>query len=182
MGNQVRLFVAIDLPEVVKVEIGRMQKLLKSAQCFEGTYTNMQQAHITMKFIGSVQEDQVEPITKALESIMFLSDSAQLNHVGIFGEGDHIKIVYMNVIAPALYALAAVLDEQLLPWCNPEKRDFVSHVTLVRVKNHVNKDCLDEVLNTLKVEPITFEIQSFVLMQSVLTEVGPEYTTLATFN
>lgn len=182
MSNQIRLFVAIELPATVKQEIARVQALLKSAHCFEGKYVDSEQAHITMKFIGSVQTDELDLIIKVLASISFASCVAQLEKVGLFCTDGCIKIVYANVIAPTLPALAADLDAQLLPWCLPEQRAFVSHVTLARVKHVEDRQRVHEVVNALVIEPITFEINSFVLMQSVLTEVGPEYRTLARFS
>lgn len=181
MSNQIRLFVAIELPKAVKQEIARIQAVLKAVHCFEAKYVIPEQAHITMKFIGSVDADQVDTIVKTLGLIAFEASFARLGGVGVFCADDKVKIIYMNVIAPPLLALATDLDEQLLPWCQPEKREFVSHVTLARVKHVANRQRFDEVLNALIVEPITFEIDSFVLIQSVLTQTGPEYKIIATF-
>jgi len=57
--NQIRLFVAIELPAAVKQEIARAQEVLKVEHCFEGKYVNPEQVHITIKFIGAVQENQI---------------------------------------------------------------------------------------------------------------------------
>jgi RNA 2',3'-cyclic 3'-phosphodiesterase len=181
MSNQIRLFVAIELPVTVKQEIARVQADLKSAHCFEGKYVDPEQLHITMKFIGSVQADQLDVIIKALARISFVPCVAQLDRVGLFCTDGCIKIVYVNVVAPSLPALAADLDAQLLPWCQPEQRAFVSHVTLARVKHVEDRQRVYDVVNALKMKPIKFEINSFVLMQSVLGSDGPEYRMLATF-
>jgi len=120
-------------------------------------------------------------IKKALAHSAFIPRRAQLDRVGLFCTGDFIKIVYVNVIAPTLSALTADLDAQLLPWCQPEERAFLSHVTLARVKHVSDRQRLHDVVNALKLEPILFEINSFVLKQSVLKQTGPEYQTIATF-
>jgi len=181
MSNHIRLFVAVELPKLVKQEIVRVQAVLQSEHCFEGKYVNPEQAHITMKFIGSVQADQLDLIIKSLAGISFMPCVAQLKNVGLFCTDDFIKIVYANVLAPTLPALAADLDKQLLPWCQPEQRAFVSHVTLARVQHVEDRQRVHDVVNALVIEPIVFEINSFVLKQSVLTQTGPEYVTLHTY-
>ncbi len=181
MSDHIRLFVAIELPESVKQEIARIQAMLKSENCFEGKFINPEQAHITIKFIGSVQADQLDLIIQALASITFMPCVAQLNKVGLFCTDDCIKIVYANVIAPTLSVFAADLDAQLFSWCQPAQRVFVCHVTLARVKHVEDRQHMHDVVDALMIEPINFEINSFVLKQSVLTQAGPEYRTLAIF-
>lgn len=182
MSNHIRLFVAIELPESVKQEIARVQVLLKSENCFEGKYVNPEQAHITMKFIGSVQADQSDVIAQVLTSISFVPCVAQLDKIGLFCTDDVEKIIYMSVRALTLPALAADLDAQLLPWCQSEQRAFVSHVTLARVKHVFDRQRLHDVVNAIRVEPVAFEINAFVLKQSILTQIGPEYRMLKIFH
>jgi 2'-5' RNA ligase len=181
MSNLLRLFIAVELPELVKQEIVRIQATLKQEHCFEGTYVDPKQAHITMKFIGSVSAYHGEAIKKALASISFNASCAQLGNVDLFCSDDTIKIVYVHVIAPELPLLAAALDTQLLDWCKPEDRTFTSHVTLARVKWVADKQYMRNVIAAFAIKPIGFEVNSFVLMQSILTQLGPEYKTLATF-
>lgn len=179
--NTVRLFIAVDLPAIVITEIERIQKELCEQNLFTGRYVRPEQVHVTMKFIGKIKECQISSIDSVLKKISFFTCKAQLCGVDVFSVGNKIKIIYLNLIVPELVLLAFKIDQVLRPWCESEKRDFVSHATIVRVKRVENKERLLEFLRKFKVEPIQFTIDVFALKQSVLTSDGPEYTTIKTY-
>jgi 2'-5' RNA ligase len=182
MSSYIRLFVAVELPQSVKQELIRIQKMLQAKNCFDGQYVDPERAHITLKFIGSVKTNELESIKNALAVVSLTPCIARLDKIGFFCEDDFIKVIYVNVIAPTLPKLVIDLDPLLLPWCQSEKLNFVSHVTIARVKHVQDKQCLVDTISSLSVEPIIFEINSFVLKQSILKHTGPEYRTLKTFN
>jgi len=175
-NESVRLFIAILLPSKVQQEVARIEQVLQQADFFEGRYVSPDIAHITMKFIGDVDAEQIPAIHTALQSIQVTPCKAQLDKIDLFAKGDILKVVYLNVVSPELQALAEQFDLALHPWL--EGRIFVNHITLARIKRVADKHVLREMVQQLEVNPIIFIINSFVLMQSVLTPEGPEYTTL----
>jgi len=176
-----RLFVAVDMPESVVHEVARIQKVLEEQALFEGRFTTPEQVHITLKFIGRVLQDQMQPITTALQGIAYKKIPAQLGGVDVFAIGNRIKITYLSIICPELKGLAKEVEAVLEPWAEPEKRDFVSHATIARVKRVEDKQQLLGALRKFEVQPLSFTFDAFVLKQSVLSDQGPTYTNLATY-
>jgi 2'-5' RNA ligase len=176
-----RLFVAVKMPPEVQDEIARIQSELKKHTFFEGQYVDPAIAHTTIAFIGDVAEDAVDQIKKALSQVKASKMSAQLAGVNCFRHGDNVRLVYLSFICEELALLALQIEEVLAPWKKKKKCDFVSHVTLARVKKVYNLELFLEVLHAVTVYPIAFSLESFTLEQSVLLPAGPEYETRARY-
>ncbi len=172
----VRLFVAIEMPGQVIQEAIKIQNKLGERALFKGKFTSPEQLHITLKFIGAVPEGQVEVITNALKTISLAKQEALLGELDVFTRGRFISIILLHVICPELVRLAGKLNEVLVPWCQPENRPFVSHLTIARVKHVEDQQTLLQFINSYTVESLPFTIDAFVLKQSELTPEGPVYT------
>ena len=184
MGNNEeygRLFVAVDMPEAVTQYIERIQDALRRQDLFMGRFTKPEQVHITLKFIGEVPSCQVSGIGVVLQGIKVDKMKAQLGGLDVFAVGNKIKIIYIRVICPELTNLAKQVEDVLLAWCEREKRDFVSHATIARVKRVDDKQRLRKVVSQFEVQPMQFVFDSFVLKQSVLLSEGPIYKTVETY-
>jgi len=173
--DSVRLFVAVDMPDEVIQEIARVQNIIKQEALFEGKFVDPEQVHITLKFIGEVSTEQVPLIEKALLAIKDEAMEAQLSSLDVFAAGNHIKIIFLQIICPRLGYLAQKIEQTLLQWCEVEKRSFVNHATIARIKWLKNKERLISLLRKLSVEPIQFTIDSFVLKESEFFAKGPVY-------
>ena len=73
MQKKIRIFVAVELPVEVKREVARIQSVLSEAQLFEGGYVQPDIAHVTMKFIGDVDESDIVQIDHTLKKVGFIS-------------------------------------------------------------------------------------------------------------
>ncbi len=177
MTNQtVRLFIAVDMPQEVRQEIGRIQNYFKKRNLFNGKYTDAQHVHITLKFLGEVDSAMLPVIQEALGSIVFQSMPAHVGTVDVFASGNRIRVLFLYIICPTLTQLAKQVDTALSQWFEPEQRPFVSHVTIARVKAVDDRSKLINAVNVFSVSPIQFTINEFVLKQSVLLPAGPMYT------
>ena len=170
-----RLFVAVDMPGEVVEGIARVQDIIKQEASFEGKFIDPEQVHVTLKFIGEVSTEQVPLIDKALSAIKNEAMEVQLSSLDVFTAGNRIKIIFLQIICPRLGHLAQKIEQALLQWCQPEKRPFVSHATIARIKRLKNKDQLLGLLSRLSIKPIQFTIDSFVLKESELSAKGPVY-------
>jgi len=173
--DSVRLFVAVDMPDEVVQEIARIQDIIKQEALLEGKFVDPQQVHVTLKFIGRVSTEQVPLIEKALSAIKGEAMEAQLSSLDVFTAGNRIKIILLQIICPRLGYLAQKIEQALLQWCQAEKRPFVSHATIARIKRLENKERLLSLLRKLSVKPMQFTIDSFVLKESELSAKGPAY-------
>jgi len=177
-----RLFVAIELPEIFKQELVRIQKELIKNGYLTARYVKPEHMHVTLRFVGDVQECEISGIDKKLKQVHGIPITMTQAGFDVFWAGDKIKVVYAYVSSSALKKLAADIDQALLPWCDVRKRDFVGHITLARVKYVSDKKEFLDRLNTINVLDLSFTVYEFVLKKSVLTADGPVYTTLYTYS
>lgn len=177
-----RLFIAIDMPDPISKEVKRIQSYFKSKELFKGTYPANNGAHLTLKFLGDVENEKIPVIETALRNIECTKMAAQLSNVGIFTAGRMIKVVYIDVICPELTLIAKQIDNALIQWFEPERRPFAPHITLARVKDVHDRELLLGEINRFQVNKLEFIIDHFVIKQSILSAQGPQYKDIVRFN
>lgn len=175
-----RLFIAIDMPPEVIALAHELQNYFKELELFEGRYTNLNSMHITLKFLGDVDDGKVSELADRLKPVQFPAQPAYTGELGLFASHERSKILFLHMVCPALIELVLALD-LLLPEFAQEKREFINHVTLARIKSVHEKERLIETVETYQVPRIDFEITQFVLKRSELTADGPIYTDVAGF-
>ncbi len=115
--DKVRLFVAVNMPNEVVQELARVQDIIKQEALFEGKFFDPEQVHITLKFIGTVPTEQIPLIDKELSAIKGEAMEAQLNSLDVFTAGNHIKIIFLQIICPELNHLVQKIEQSLLQSC-----------------------------------------------------------------
>lgn len=171
--DMIRLFIAVELPSYIKEEIMRLQKNLMGKRVLIGTYPKPDAMHLTLKFIGDVEQNEIPLIQQALRSVEGIRMHARITNLMFFGNFRFPKVVYVALECPDLQELVDAIDHALQELCVPEERNFKPHITLARVKEIIDyQACMDWIENT-RVEPLSFDIESFVLMQSKRNSSGP---------
>ena len=172
-----RLFIAMDFNELKDYFIELEGFLPKNARL-----SLTKSFHLTLKFLGEVQSDKVESITKTLENIKFEHFSIFLDSVGIFPTDNYIRVVWIGLKPEdKILELQNKIDNSLKSLFKKDK-DFKAHITLARVKYPEDKKAFLEQLRKIKVENKKVEIKNFRLIKSTLTPKGPIYDELAVFN
>lgn len=171
-----RLFIAIDMPiEIIKVA-SEIQDKLKESQLFNGSFVQSQKLHLTIKFLGNINEEQILQIKQSLQKIEFKSFEATLNGIGFFPE--HIvKIIWLGIDSDGIKKLQNKI-EQSLSWLEKPVEKFVCHLTIARIKSVKNRNELKEFIAELEVPKIKFFVNSFILKESQLTDKGSIYIDL----
>lgn len=177
----VRLFVAVEIPHTVIIELKRLQKDLFKENILVGVYPKPEAMHMTLKFLGSVDREQIPLIVTALRSVSWSSMHAQLTLLMLFGSIQYPKVIYVYVDCPGLDTFVNKINQALSFWGPTEDRPFVPHLTIVRVKHLYDSDLLLQWLDQAYVNPLPFVIDRFGLKESVLTEQGPVYKSLEEF-
>lgn len=180
-GTIKRLFLAIDMPDSVRAEIARVQEILREQDLFTGTYVQPCMAHVTLYFLGYVDSSAVAPIKKMLHGIPFLPLKASLGKLGTFGNGDLVRVLWLDILGEGIVGLARLVERELALGAPRVSDPFQSHVTIARIKSVKNMERFHEVIKTIVVAPLSFTIDEFVLKQSVLTQEGPMYIDLERF-
>ena len=172
-----RLFIAIDFNELKDYFLGLQGLLPKNAKL-----SLTRTFHITLKFLGEVQPDNVDGVIKILKKIKLEGFSVLLGSIGIFPTENYIRVVWVGLKPEdKIMELQNKIDESLKLLFRKEK-DFKAHITLARVKYPEDKKEFLVELKKIKVENKKIEIKDFRLVKSTLSPKGAIYENLAVFN
>ena len=141
----VRCFIGIKFPEEILKEIEKIQKKLPA---FEGKTTKKEKLHLTLKFLGEIEQNKINETIERLKLMKFSQFESYLGEIGVFTP-EFIKIIWIKVEGKELFELQKDVDEKLSGLFEKEKR-FMSHLTIARVKSIRDKKKFLEELNKLK--------------------------------
>ncbi len=171
-----RLFVAVSLPEEVINESLRIIETLKQEDLY-ANWVPKENLHITLLYLGEIADEELPLIKKALEQVKLIPFSANLTKAGVFSP-DFIRVIWLGTQAREFVTLHVRVCEALK---RNYKKDFVPHITLARAKAVRDKRAFMQKLSMLKIKPLKFNVDSFVLMNSNLTPDGPVYEEVLMF-
>jgi len=172
----VRTFVAVELPDTFIPELERIGSVLKAPGI---KLVEPGLVHITMKFLGDIREDKVEPVISALSQINCRQFEARVKGIGVFPKPGYIKVIWLGAQGD-FNALHNEIERVLSPLKFEKDRNFAPHATLARVKQPGEKEALLEKIKKLEdVDLGTMNVGSISFKKSTLTPSGPIYETLA---
>ncbi len=170
-----RLFIAIELPKKITDELESIQTKLDTDITRQ---TFSKQHHLTLKFLGESDPEQIKPI---LEKISFEPFEISLSNIGVFPNENYIKVVWIGITPTEhIVKLQKQIEDYLRPLNIKQDHEFHPHITLSRVKFIKDKDQFKKLLK-MTPKQIKFKVNSFKLIRSELTPEGPKYTELASF-
>tara|TARA_B100000315_G_C14587885_1_gene594124 strand:- start:1902 stop:2444 length:543 start_codon:yes stop_codon:yes gene_type:complete len=173
-----RLFVGLELSETVKSEIGLISSGLPNAR-----WVRRENLHLTLHFIGDVDEGVAEDIDAALAEIVSPPFDLKLDGIGCFETRNKVRAVWAGVAPePELSQLYSKVEQALIhAGLEPTRRKFKPHVTLVRLKNVRAEAVVDylEFHAGLSLPP--FAADHFTLFRSHLGHAGVAYEVIARY-
>ena len=137
--EQVRSFVAIELPDDLKFKLGELQAGLKSGGYFKVKWVSPQGIHLTLKFLGNVASDKIEMVNEALREARrgIAPFRLKAEGLGVFPNVNRLQVVWVGMKGDLnnLVKLQKAVDLRLggLGFAQ-ERRPFVAHLTLARVR------------------------------------------------
>jgi len=179
MEEKTRAFICIEFPESIIKEMARLQNLIEKHK-FDGKLTELENLHLTLKFLGEVDNVTLEKVKERLSLVDFSEISLKLGEIGIFSHGKSPRIVWVKVLGEEVWRLQEKIDNALEDLFKKEER-FMSHLTLARVKYVKDREGFTEGVRKIGVKDIEFKINRFLLKKSDLRESGPIYTTIKEF-
>jgi RNA 2',3'-cyclic 3'-phosphodiesterase len=171
--EKIRCFISIDLPRDVMNSIEKLQKQIREKKLFDGKTTELENLHLTLKFLGEVDLKMIEEIKTILSKIKFKEFEVKLNGLGVFSR-DRIRIVWIKLNGKGIFDLQKQIDDKLKNLFSKEIR-FMGHVTIARVRRVSNKNGFLEYIDKIKIPEIKFKVDKFYLNKSELFETGPIY-------
>jgi len=178
---RVRCFIALDLPSPVRNHLAKVAARVGNKGNVK--WVPPDQMHMTLVFAGELDPANVEGLREAVRSIEVPQLSLALTGLGHFPERGEPRVVWAALggdVEP-LAKLFTDLSERAARHGVPrEKRDFVPHVTLGRVKSSFGAYALVDALQAAAkdLNPKPFAPTGLVLYQSELLRAGPVHTPL----
>ncbi|MBQ6657028.1 MAG: RNA 2',3'-cyclic phosphodiesterase [Ottowia sp.] len=172
-----RLFTAITLPEDVRRQLAA--QLERAPALPAGVrLAPLQQWHITLHFIGEVDEGHGAAIQRALHAVRATPFTLRLGGFGSFGG----TVLWVGVQAEvdALRALHAAISAALEnAGIAPEKRRFAAHVTLARARRPLPRALLRAWVDAQQAwRSPPFAVRDFALYRSELLPAGARHSVL----
>jgi 2'-5' RNA ligase len=177
-----RLFLAIECPGEVKDRlVGVQGDVIGFGSMKAVEYGNL---HVTLKFLGEVDDGKVGELRRALASIEQPKFNVTVKGLGVFPKPDYVRVLWAGVEEGfnEVVELHSKVESALKPLGFGGDRDYHPHVTLARVKGSVDvgrlRGFMDSHLETIFG---SYGVDEFTLIESRLTSKGPVYTKVQGF-
>ena len=164
-----RMFVAIDLPEEIKLAINSLHCPLPGAK-----WVAEEQIHLTLRFIGDVDDALLKMIVASLSGIVAAPFSLAIQGVGCFPPKRDPRVLWVGVAgSSALLGLQRDIEMALVRnGLEPEGRPFFPHITIARLKETPAARVAPFLRQHARIATRSFPVTQFVLYSSTLIPQG----------
>ncbi|HUJ11910.1 MAG TPA: RNA 2',3'-cyclic phosphodiesterase [Verrucomicrobiae bacterium] len=182
----IRAFIAVDIPDDVRAALSKAQARLKRAPAgVKVSWTKIDNTHLTLQFLGYVEEEAIESIKELLESVAqkHCRFEIAVQGAGAFPNERSPRVLWVGCddAEGKLKELAQALQAAMQPLgFKPEHREFSAHLTLGRVKFPRPDAALTKALDSIKNQAFgTLRVAEIHLFESQLHPEGSIYTKLS---
>ncbi|MBD3280717.1 RNA 2',3'-cyclic phosphodiesterase [Candidatus Dojkabacteria bacterium] len=189
-----RLFLSFKVTQDVR-DIARDVRRELKTQEYKLRFTELEELHLTIKFLGNDVSDQsLQIIEQKLPGIFKRYAPFKLKVNGVqfgFERQTKPRILFLQIedTSDVLDIKSRVNKEIKELYLRDvirraDRKIFTSHVTIARVDRDISKSYVNEVnevLSDLEVPEVEFEISAAHIIESVLTKNGPKYSTISSF-
>ncbi len=182
----IRSFIAIAVPESVLRSCEEIMARLTGLD-LHGRFARSQSMHLTLQFLGNIEEEQIPGIAQILEQAGkgVAPFDLEVGRLGVFPHLANPRVIWIGVEpVDALMTLQSKIQQGLEPLGFPkENRDFHAHLTLLRLKSRKNLGGLRGYLQAEGPHQRAgvIQVEEIHLYQSILKPQGAEYRKLLTF-
>ena len=186
--EQIRSFIAIELPNELKLGLTQLETQLKSDKQPWVKWVNPEGIHLTLKFLGNIAVDRTGEITRATEeAVQGISPfRLEVKGLGVFPNLRRVQVAWVGISGEIdkLTQLQKRIETNLTPLgFAPESRAFTPHLTLARLRDRASLDERQRfgqlIANTKFEVAYTIEVDAISLMRSQLTREGAIYSRIS---
>jgi 2'-5' RNA ligase len=173
-----RLFVGIALPPEQRLTLSTLCRGVPGVKWMDpGNY------HVTIRFIGEVDEGVAADIDAALAGIKLRRFELAVAGTGAFGPDDRPRVIFAGLdrSEPLVQLHEKVEIALMRTGLPPEGRRFTAHVTLGRVQNGNPIEIQRFVSENNLLRLPAFRVEAFQLVRSYLTKAGSIYEDVADY-
>ncbi len=186
--EEIRAFIAIELPREIKQMLDRLQNQFKSGSQVPVKWVNPDIIHLTLKFLGNINADITGRITAALQEASrgVHPIRVEIGGPGVFPNPGRVQVVWIGLAGDVdkLGQLQRRIDSSLAPLgFKPETRSFTPHLTLGRVRDRATpeqRQDLGRLITGTQFDAAgSLKVDAVHLIRSQLTREGPIYTRIS---
>jgi len=159
-----RIFIAINLPELVRKELASLQAKWPELPC---RWTKPENLHITLEFLGHITDQDIPEVFQRAKELA--------------GKNKPFELRFDNVC----YGPPGKMPPRMIWVTGPKivQLNISPHITLARIRTwewrKIEPEERPDIAENLD---LSFEVASFEVMESRLKKGGPEYTILESFS
>lgn len=176
-GKMVRCFIAVNLSEGIKRELEKLQKNFEDLPL---KFVKPESMHITLKFLGEVEEPRLRRLMEKMDEIRAKSFTIRVSDLGVFPNERVPRVLWAGAsgdFGEVHQEVERVTSELGFP---KEKRAFHPHVTIARIKylSPSERDDLIGRVRGMEFQGGEMRVESIELMKSTLLRTGAVYEPL----
>lgn len=184
---QLRLFIAADLSDEQREGTALLISALQKGIHFTNAHPAWvapETLHLTLKFLGDVESDAIDRISRALapEIARFPAFRFNVQNLGVFPNPHRPQVLWvgMKLGASKMRELQGVVDRTLASiGFEPDQRAFHPHLTLARIKALRGVEAMMSVVNSHKQADVgEADLKHITLYESHLTPEGAHHKVL----
>ena len=177
----VRLFVAVEIEnsDVLRNVIKFRDAVVSCSRVRGIKGVEDENIHLTLRFIGEVPDDYIPQISECvMRANEFTKFQIKIEGVGAFPSVSRPRVLWVGITEgfDKLKLIRNRLEECLKRYAEPDREEFVPHITVGRVKGSYDSSCLRNVISTYEntLFGIT-QVSKVKLKRSILRPEGPVY-------
>jgi 2'-5' RNA ligase len=188
-SDNLRLFVACEVPPDVRGAIGDVIDGLRDRSGTAVRWVRPEGVHVTVRFLGELPQQMLPAIKMAVGEAVHRHPpfNLELSNIGTFGGREGLRIMWVGIAGDILRLEAIVRDVNTalaVVGLEPERRPFRPHLTLGRVRDEISTRQRAEIevaVGRECVPEVSWRTTHVSLMRSRLVPGGAAYDVLATF-
>ena len=185
--EQMRSFIAIELPDDLKVKLTQLEAQLKSGEPSGVRWVDPNSIHLTLKFLGDITMGRIGEITMAMEKAARAVSPFHLDvkNLGVFPNLKRVQVVWVGMsgeVAQLEHLQRSIESNLACLGFAPERRPFMAHLTLVRLGRQTSLDerqRFGQLIAGTRFEAGTIKVDAISLMQSELTRAGAVHSQIS---
>jgi len=183
VSNTIRSFIAVELPAAVISRLESMQQEL-NALGLKAKWVRPANIHLTLKFLGNIDPAAIEDIGQAMADAAgdCASFTLSVDGLGFFPGLKRPRVVWVGLggATAVLLNLQRNLADRLAKiGFAKEKRSFKAHLTLGRIRQAVNPNIVNRVIEGYSGSAnLAFSADRIILFKSDLKPSGAVYSPL----
>ncbi len=180
----IRAFVGFFTTKKIHEHVERLEEEAKGI--IKGKWTDPQNLHMTLQFIGYIDENKAVDIIRNIQTITetYKPFSVKYKSLGTFPSPDKPRILWIGVGEGSTKLKAIAKEIQRInkrSGINPDSKPFHPHVTICRIKEADGKKVAKFIRKYKNFSFGEETVERIALIKSTLTPVNPVYTVIEEF-